>query len=322
MALAGLSLALVLAGCSKKQDETAAKLEKMQKQLDETKKQLEEAKKQDESSKTASAGQAGTPVAAKTGGPSTSSLAKDLEASKKAGSAAINENKQAIAANKSAIEANKSAIEANKQEIAANKQGIADNKAAAERAQATADEAKRAAIRPVHTLPAGYQIAVRTAGEISTKTSSTGATWEGTLDRDIEVDGYIVAPRGSTVEGVVANADPGGRVKGVASIAVRLNRILTPEGRAIPIRTNSVSETAKSSAGKDALKTGIASGVGAAIGAIAGGGKGAAIGAGAGAAGGVGVAMATRGDAARIPAETVLTFALAEALTVEERKQR
>jgi hypothetical protein len=134
-------------------------------------------------------------------------------------------------------------------------------------------------------------------------------------------DGYVVADRGATVEGVVTNADPGGRVKGVASIQIALRGIIMTDGRRLAIKTNTHGAEAKKSTGKDAMKVGIASGIGAAIGAIAGGGKGAAIGAGAGAAGGTGMVLATKGEAAEIPAETAITFKLAAPVTVQELKR-
>jgi hypothetical protein len=77
---------------------------------------------------------------------------------------------------------------------------------------------------------------------------------------------------------------------------------------------------AKDTTKKDVARTGIAAGAGAVIGAIAGGGKGAAIGAGVGAAGGTGVAMATRGDPAVIPTETLIQFELTAPATVVLRK--
>lgn len=300
-----VALALMSSGCAKKEDPKVAEL---QKQLEEANKKLEEAKQPAEQPESQAPAPKAAPKAKSAAGGKSEGVGQAV-------------NKQ-VDANKAAIEQNRSAIESNKAAIEQNKQGIAANKEAAAKAQATADEAKRAAIRPVHTLPAGYQVKVRTTSEISTKSAATGSQWEGTLEDDIEVDGYIVAPKGSTVEGTVSNADPGGRVKGVATIDIRLARVLTPEGRAISIRTNAQHAEAKKTVGKDALKTGIGAGIGAAIGAIAGGGKGAAIGAGAGAAGGIGVAMATRGDAASFPAESVLTFALSAPVTVEERKQR
>lgn len=181
---------------------------------------------------------------------------------------------------------------------------------------------KSAAARPsTHTMPAGTPIAVRTTSTISSKTSASGSTFEATLHQPLEVDGYLVAPRGATVEGVVLDSDPGGRVKGVASITLGLRRIVLADGSSLAISTDTRGAVANKSKGKDAMKVGIASGIGAAIGAIAGGGKGAAIGAGAGAAGGTGVVLATKGSAATIAAESVLTFKLSAPVSVRNLKQ-
>lgn len=170
------------------------------------------------------------------------------------------------------------------------------------------------------TLPAGSNVVVRTVSALSTKTATNGEAFEATLHQPLEVDGYVIADRGATVKGQVAQSDPGGRVKGVASIAVKLTSLTTASGETIALPTDAIGKDAPSSKKKDALKVGIASGVGAAIGAIAGGGKGAAIGAGAGAAGGTGVVMATRGDPAVIPAESLLTFRTTAPITVTERR--
>jgi hypothetical protein len=105
----------------------------------------------------------------------------------------------------------------------------------------------------------------------------------------------------------VAASDQGGRVKGRASLSLRITEITGAHGP-IAVRTGTVGFVAKGTKKKDAMMVGIGSGIGAAIGAIAGGGAGAAIGAGAGAgAGGVGV-LATRGAPAVVPSESLLTF--------------
>jgi hypothetical protein len=164
------------------------------------------------------------------------------------------------------------------------------------------------------TLPAGTPIVVRTTTALSTKTAANGAPFAASLEKDLTVDGHLIAPKGADVSGVVVSSDPGGRVKGVASLAVTLTSITTPAGP-LKIDTNNRGAQAKSTVKKDVVKGGIMTGVGAAIGAIAGGGKGAAIGAGAGAAAGTGTAMATHGDPAVIPAESVLTFTLQAPVT-------
>lgn len=184
-----------------------------------------------------------------------------------------------------------------------------------------AAKAPAAPVKPREfTLPAGSNVVVRTTSAISTKTMNSGDAFEGTLNQPLEVDGYVIAGKGATVRGQVTESDPGGRVKGVATIAVRLNSVTTASGETVALKTDAIGKEAPQSKKKDALKVGIASGVGAAIGAIAGGGRGAAIGAGAGAAGGTGVVMATRGEPAVIPAESLLTFRTTAPVTVTEKR--
>lgn len=134
------------------------------------------------------------------------------------------------------------------------------------------------------------------------------------------VDGnWVVAKKGATVEGTVIDADQGGRVKGVASLSLRLDRLTLADGRTVDLDTSRLTREAKSTKKKDAAKVGIGAGIGAAIGAIAGGGKGAAIGAGAGGAAGGGMVLATKGDPAVIGSETQLTFRLTSPVTVTKR---
>ena len=126
----------------------------------------------------------------------------------------------------------------------------------------------------------------------------------------------MIAPRGTQVEGLVADSDPGGRVKGVATISVRLTQLRVGD-RNVAIQTGTIARRAHATKRKDAAKVGIGAGIGAAIGAIAGGGEGAAIGAASGGAAGTGVVLATHGDPAVIGAESVLTFKLTAPVTVE-----
>jgi hypothetical protein len=134
------------------------------------------------------------------------------------------------------------------------------------------------------------------------------------------VDGdWIVAKKGATVSGVVVDSDPGGRVKGVASLTLQVNRLTLADGRTIDLDTSKITRQAKSTKKKDAVKVGIGAGVGAAIGAIAGGGKGAAIGAGAGAGAGGGYVLATKGDPAVVGSESQLTFRTTSPVKITKR---
>jgi len=176
-----------------------------------------------------------------------------------------------------------------------------------------AAEAKRAAppAPKVQTvvLEPGTVLKVRTTSTLSTKSIETGQAFEATLEEPVMAGGREVLPKGAAVTGRIVEADPGGRVEGRAMIAVALASIQAGDER-IAISTNTLSRQARASTKKDATKIGIGAGIGAAVGAIAGGGKGAAIGAAAGGGAGTASVLATRGEAAVIPAETVLTFQL------------
>jgi hypothetical protein len=133
---------------------------------------------------------------------------------------------------------------------------------------------------------------------------------------------WVIAKKGARVEGVIVNADPGGKVKDVASITVALESLTLADGRTVQLATSHFTRQAKTTKKKDATKIGIGAGVGAAIGAIAGGGKGAAIGAGIGGGAGTGAVLATHGDPAVIPAETRLRVTLKSPVTITEHRAR
>lgn len=186
--------------------------------------------------------------------------------------------------------------------------------------QAPASHVSTAPAAPVlktYTLPSGSSVAVQTTSTLSTKTVQQGATFAGSLTEPLTVDGKVIAERGANVVGHVTEADDGGRVRGKAYLAVALTSIQLVNGESASVQTAPFGQEAKSAKKKDAMKVGIASGIGAAIGAIAGGGKGAAIGAGVGAGAGTGAVLATKGDAAVIPAESVIHFRTQSPISVK-----
>lgn len=170
------------------------------------------------------------------------------------------------------------------------------------------------------TVPEGAEIVVRLVNTLSTNRNRTGDSFEATLEEPLQVDGWLVAPKGSKVEGRVLESTQGGRVKGVAELSFDLVRLTTAGGKALEISTLPFGEAAEKSRGDDLKKVGWGAGLGAVIGAIAGGGKGAAIGAGAGAGAGMGTVLATRGKTAVVPTETRLTFRLTQPLEVVSTK--
>jgi hypothetical protein len=166
----------------------------------------------------------------------------------------------------------------------------------------------------------GTPLTVFTTSTLSTKTNKTGETFSAVLAKPITSGDWVIAKQGARVEGVIVNSDPGGKVKGVASMTLALRRLTLADGRTIDLDTATVIQDAKTTKGKDAKKVGIGAGVGAAIGAIAGGGSGAAIGAAVGGGAGAATSLATRGDQVEFAAESELNFTLSSPLSITEKK--
>jgi hypothetical protein len=169
------------------------------------------------------------------------------------------------------------------------------------------------------TLQEGTLLSVRTDSGLSTKSHEAGQSFTATLDQPVLQGGKEIAARGAQVQGKIVEADPGGRVKGVASLTVRLTS-LEVGGQAVSISTNTVTREARATKRTDAVKIAVGTGIGAAIGALTGGGKGAAVGAAAGGGAGTGVVLATRGEEAEIPSESLLNFELRAPVTVTSRR--
>ncbi|MCH7978224.1 MAG: hypothetical protein IH935_04510 [Acidobacteria bacterium] len=184
---------------------------------------------------------------------------------------------------------------------------------------ASAGGSERAAPQPRSaTLAAGTALRIRTTSEINTDSNLSGESFTATLEEPLVEGAWVIAPQGSTVEGRIVEADKGGRVQGVARLAIELTQLHTADGQTIEISSNTFTVEADTTKKDDATKIGIGAGLGTVIGAIAGGRKGAAIGAATGAGAGTGVVLATRGDAAVIGSETVLDFELQSPVTITE----
>jgi hypothetical protein len=169
------------------------------------------------------------------------------------------------------------------------------------------------------TLNAGLLIPVRLIDGLSSERNAPGDTFIGSLDRELVVDGFVLAERGARVEGRVMTVDRGGKVRGAPSLAVQLTMIHTSDGQKIAVQTDSFERQAESPTRQSAEKVVGGAAAGAIIGAIAGGGKGAAVGAGVGTAAGAGGVMLTHSKPATLPSETRLNFRLRAPVTVTER---
>jgi hypothetical protein len=173
-----------------------------------------------------------------------------------------------------------------------------------------------ASVPPEVTIPAGTWITVRVNEPISSKHNHPGDSYSATLSQPLVADGFVIARRGQTLAGRVAESDQGGRVKGLSHLALELTDMTLVDGQQVPVRTELARYEAGPSKGRDAVAIGTTTGVGAAIGAAAAGGVGAAAGAGAGAiASTIGV-LTTHGKETVVFPEDRLTFRTTAPITI------
>jgi len=173
-----------------------------------------------------------------------------------------------------------------------------------------------AAVPPRLTIPAGKFITVYVNQPLSTDHNQVGDFFTATLAEPIVVDGVVVAQRGQTLSGRVSQVDKGGRVSGVSKLGVQLTELTAVDGQQLPIQTQFVGRTGRSTGGRDAAAIAGTTGLGAAVGAAADWGRGAAIGAGAGAALGIAGVLLTRGAPAVIYPEALLSFRIDAPVTI------
>jgi hypothetical protein len=139
-----------------------------------------------------------------------------------------------------------------------------------------------------------------------------GDAFMATLARPLVANGFVIARRGQTIGGRVAEVQKAGRVQGVSKLGLDLTDLSLVDGQQVPIRTSLIQHSAGTSEGRDAVAIGTTTGIGAAIGAGVNGGVGAGVGAAAGLVAGVLGVLFTPGRPTVIYPEDTLTFRLQE----------
>mgnify|MGYP000592630128 CR=1 FL=1 len=155
-------------------------------------------------------------------------------------------------------------------------------------------------------VPVGTRVVVKTSTSIDSRKHKEGHKFTVRLEADLVANNVVIAPRGSTLYGVIAQAKSSGRALGKSSLEITFTDIML-NNQMKPITTSSVKavteSTTKSTVGKSARF--------AAIGGLANGSKGAKDGAKIG----LGVSLLTKGNSINIPAGTLLEFQLAAPLS-------
>jgi type IV secretion system protein VirB10 len=181
---------------------------------------------------------------------------------------------------------------------------------------------KTVAVTPeMTTIPAGTKIPVALKHAISTKSAREGDPVYAQTTFPLAIDGKIIIPAGTYVQGKIMNVKRPGRVKGRGELMMHFTSLIFPSGYTVPLpgaldqipgqensRMKGDEGTVQSegSKGKDAKTVANTTWPGAAIGGAAGGGKGALIGAGAGSAAGLAAVLLTRGPDLRIEQGTAV----------------
>jgi len=167
-----------------------------------------------------------------------------------------------------------------------------------------------------NVIPSGTEVAVRTNESIDSKTAQAGQMFSAVVERDVTgASGSVLIPKGAGAQLVIRRISGGGTVTS-AEMALDLESV-TIDGRRYAVSTSELERSNRRGIGKNrrtAEMLGGGAALGTVIGAVAGGGKGAVIGAITGAAAGGAVQVLTKGKEVRVPAETVLTFRLAQPL--------
>ncbi|HWB86276.1 MAG TPA: hypothetical protein VG675_19185 [Bryobacteraceae bacterium] len=166
------------------------------------------------------------------------------------------------------------------------------------------------------TIKPGTFVTVRIDQLISSDRNHVGDTFSATLAQPIIVDGIVVARRGQTLGGRVAEAEKAGRVSGTSRLGIQLIDLTLADGQQVPIRSQMIQGSGGTTVGRDVAAVGGTTALGAAVGATADWGRGAAIGAAAGAAAGTIGVLLTRGRPTEIYPESLVTFRIESAVPV------
>ena len=165
------------------------------------------------------------------------------------------------------------------------------------------------------TVPAGTRILIRTVDAIDSSKQKAGFRFTATLETNLVANDQVVAPRGTTVYGRLAQASSAGSMSGSSQLTLELTDIEI-KGTAYPLLTSEFTIKGQGEGSKTAKKVAGGAGLGALIGGIAGGGKGALIGMGAGAATGTVVAASKKGQQLLIPSESLIEFRLQQPASI------
>ena len=122
-------------------------------------------------------------------------------------------------------------------------QASAPSGSAAKAASATSPAGNRAEAVPAPSqtgvrVPAGTRLVVRMIDSVNSKTDHVGDTFTASLEQPLDVNGAVVAPRGTRVYGTLEQVKSAGKIKGQSELRLALTGIEI-NGSTRPITTGS-----------------------------------------------------------------------------------
>lgn len=106
----------------------------------------------------------------------------------------------------------------------------------------------------VVTLVAGMTLAVRVGETISSSRNQPGDSFIATLTQPLVLGGFIIADRGSRLEGRVVDAAQAGRGRSASHLSISVVRLATSDGQNLRIRTEPYTKDGFSPSSMDATK--------------------------------------------------------------------
>ncbi|MDR3744516.1 MAG: BON domain-containing protein [Acidobacteriaceae bacterium] len=165
------------------------------------------------------------------------------------------------------------------------------------------------------TVPAGALLRMRINETLTSASAKPGDPFDGIIVNDVVAGGAVAIPRGAAVHGTVVSAKKSGALAGRGELTLQLTQVALA-GKTYPLLSDVWGRNTGDKSVETVNKTAGGGAIGALFGAAAAGGKGAAIGAGVGAALGLGSAAASGNGQVFVPSEGLLTFHLAQPVTI------
>jgi hypothetical protein len=164
-----------------------------------------------------------------------------------------------------------------------------------------------------YVLPQGTELTVRLEQPLSSRTARVEDRFEATVARPIYLDGRIVVPDGSRVQGTVTEAQRAQRPARGGKLGLSFDRLLLDDGSSVNLNTRLVQVREDMGSGSTVKSGAIGAVLGGVLGSVLGGKTGGLVGV---LLGGAGGAITSNGDDVELPDGTVFTLQLERPATV------